>query len=32
MILYLDVTAAGEQTSISKLSVPHRKNIIVKNV
>jgi hypothetical protein len=32
MILYWDVTAAGEQTSMSKLSVLHGKNIIVKNV
>ena len=32
MILYLDVIAAGEQTSMSKSSVPHAKNIIVKNV
>jgi hypothetical protein len=33
MILYLDITAAGEQiTSMSKLSVLHGKNIIVKNV
>ena len=34
MILYWDVIVAGEQTktSMSKLSVPHGKNIIVKNV
>jgi hypothetical protein len=29
--LYLDVIAAGEQTSMSKSFVPHAKNIIVKN-
>jgi hypothetical protein len=28
MILYWDVIAAGEQTSMSKLSVPHVKNIV----
>jgi hypothetical protein len=32
MILYLDVTAAGEQIKMSKSSVPHVKNIIVKIV
>ena len=32
MILYWDVIAAGEQTSMSKLSVPHVKNIIVNSV
>ena len=34
MILYWDVIVAGEQTkaSMSKLSVLHGKNIIVKNV
>jgi hypothetical protein len=29
MILYLDVTAAGEQIRMSKLSEPHVKNTIV---
>ena len=33
MILYWDVIAAGEQiTCMSKLSVPHVKNIIVNSV
>ena len=32
MILYLDVTAAGEQIRMSKLSVLHVKNTIVKIV
>jgi hypothetical protein len=32
MILYLDVTAAGEQIRMSKLSVPLAKNTIVKTV
>ena len=32
MILYLDVTAAGEQIMMSKLSEPHLKNPIVKIV
>jgi hypothetical protein len=32
MILYCDVIAAGEQTSMSKLSVLHGKNIIVNSV
>ena len=32
MILYLDVTAAGEQIRMLKLSVPHVKNTIVKIV
>jgi hypothetical protein len=32
MILYWDVIAAGEQISISKISVLHGKNIIVKNI
>jgi hypothetical protein len=32
MILYLGVTAAGEQIGMPKLSVPHVKNTIVKIV
>ena len=32
MILYWDVTAAGEQTSMSKLSVLQGRNIIVNGV
>ena len=32
MILYLGVTAAGEQIRMSKLSEPHVKNTIVKIV
>jgi hypothetical protein len=31
MILYSDVAAAGEQIRMSKLSVPHVRNIIVMN-
>ena len=32
MILYWDVTAAGEQIRMSKLFVPHVKNTTVKSV